>query len=72
MLFLFFSALLLDRSVLNVFFEVKGVVTVPVTKDMNVTNLDHFIEIAIESGAEDVILTPNDVDNSTEYVLKVC
>lgn len=67
-----FSAVVVERSILKAFFEQKGVVTVPVTKDMDVKNMDHYIEIAIEAGAEDVILTPNEEEESTEYVLKVC
>lgn len=54
-------------------FEMKGVIVVPVTKEMDVTNMDPYLEIAIESGAEDVILTKNDdagEDGETDLVLK--
>jgi len=62
----------MERSALQAFFEQKGVITVPVTPDMNVTNMDQYIGIAIEAGAEDVILIPSETDKSTEYILKVC
>lgn len=55
------------------FFDAKGVITVPVTKDMQVSNMDEYLEMAIETGAEDVILTKNenpDDDDDSEYVLK--
>lgn len=52
----------------------KGVITVPVTKDMQVSNMEEYIEIAIETGAEDVILTKNEnaEEGDPELVLKVC
>ena len=50
----------------------KGMVIVPVTKDMQTSNMDEYLEIAIETGAEDVILTKDESGMSEhEYVLKV-
>lgn len=53
------------------FFDMKGIITVPVTKDMQTSNMDEYLEIAIETGAEDVIMTKDDSGlEEYEYVLK--
>ncbi|XP_053374548.1 probable transcriptional regulatory protein TTE1135 [Mercenaria mercenaria] len=52
------------------FFDMKGIVSVPVTKDMQVSNMDEYLEIAIETGAEDVILTKDENGDGDEYTLK--
>ena len=54
-------------------FDEKGVIEVPVTGDMEPVNMDKYLEIAIEVGAEDVILIEDPtVDNdSMKKVLKV-
>ena len=53
-------------------FDQRGVIIVPVRNDMDVTNIDKYIEIAIEAGAEDVIVTDNDAQvPDVKSILKV-
>ncbi|XP_052812868.1 probable transcriptional regulatory protein THEYE_A1868 [Mya arenaria] len=49
-------------------FEQKGAVSVPVTEDMQVSNMDPYLEIAIEVGAEDVIITKD--ENNDQIIIK--
>lgn len=51
-------------------FDMKGVIAVPVTKEMDVSNMDPYLEIAIEAGAEDVILTKDEDGEEEDLVLK--
>ena len=54
-------------------FEEKGIVEVPVTEDMEPVDMDKYLEVAIETGAEDVILSEEDNDDEgPKKVLKVC
>ena len=54
-------------------FDEKGVIVVPVTKEMEPVNMDKYLEVAIEVGAEDVILSEEDNGDKDEknIVLKV-
>ena len=54
-------------------FDEKGVIIVPVTKEMEPVNMDKYLEVAIEVGAEDVILSEKDNGDKDEknIVLKV-
>lgn len=56
-------------SAIKNMFEQKGVVTVRVTKELQINSMDEYLEIAIETGAEDVILL-EDKDEESGYVLK--
>ncbi|KAH3828789.1 probable transcriptional regulatory protein Pmob_0807 [Dreissena polymorpha] len=52
-------------------FEQKGVVTVGVTPELQVDNMDPYIEIALEVGAEDVIcIAEEGTDGEKNLVLK--
>ncbi|KAL4222886.1 hypothetical protein ACF0H5_018926 [Mactra antiquata] len=60
-----------DHQSYQNFFDIKGLIEVPIKNDMQVSNMDEYLEIAIESGAEDVILTKIDEnDEKSGLVLK--
>lgn len=52
-------------------FEEKGIIEVTVTADMEPVDMDKYLEVAIETGAEDVILTEEeDEEGKQKKILK--